>query len=42
MLCMALADRLKQPLHEVMSWPIDTIYLWAAYAEIVEERGKDK
>lgn len=38
MLCMALSDRLKQPLEEVLSTPLDTVYLWAAYFALVDEK----
>lgn len=38
MLCMGLSDRLKQPLEEVLSTPIDTVYLWAAYCALIDEK----
>lgn len=41
MLCLSLADRMKQPLEGIVNLPIDTVYQWAAYFMLVDEQ-KDK
>lgn len=40
LICYSIADRLHQPYHEVVSWPIDTVYGWVAYFAIRDEEAK--